>query len=510
MRLNLKLPLALALGALVIGAAGLVGIGAMGRSVDSYRDTVADRMVSERAVAGMLYAFKVQVQEWKDTLLRGADPAKLAKHWGAFEKREKEVDDLAQRLQDTLPEGESKRLVSQFAQAHVAMGAGYRKGLEAFRAAGFVAAAGDAAVAGVDREPARLLAEAGKVIAADSAAVAAQASADAQFAARLSWGLMAASLVAVVTGGVWLSRGITRLLAGAAAATHAMAEGDLGQTIAAGGDDEIGELLGALRHMQKRWADCVTTVRENAESVAAGSAQIATGNNDLSARTERQASALQETAASMEQLGSTVRLNAGNAQQANQLAAEARAVAVKGGEAVSEVVGTMKGINDSSRRVVDIIGVIDGIAFQTNILALNAAVEAARAGEQGRGFAVVAGEVRSLAQRSAAAAKEIKTLISDSVERVGLGSTLVDQAGSTMTEVVASIHRLTEIVSEISTASAEQNTGVAQIGQAVTQMDQATQQNSALVEESAAAAQSLKEQADRLLEAVSVFRIVRA
>jgi methyl-accepting chemotaxis protein len=242
--------------------------------------------------------------------------------------------------------------------------------------------------------------------------------------------------------------------------------------------------------------------------VHAGTADIAMGNNDLSARTEQTASSLQETAASMEQLGAAVRQNADSAKQADQLATAAAAIANKGGEAVEQVVATMKGIDESSSRIADIIGVIDGIAFQTNILALNAAVEAARAGDVGRGFAVVAAEVRSLAVRSAEAAKEIKGLIGASVERVAHGMVLVDRAGATMGELVASIQRVTEIVGEISTASAEQSAGVAQVGEAVSQMDQATQMNAALVEQSAAAAESLKQQAQRLLDAVAAFEQV--
>jgi len=241
--------------------------------------------------------------------------------------------------------------------------------------------------------------------------------------------------------------------------------------------------------------------------VATASAQIAQGNQDLSGRTEQQASALQQTAATMDELGSTVRNNADNAKQANQLALGASAVAVRGGGVVGQVVETMKGINQSSRKIADIIGVIDGIAFQTNILALNAAVEAARAGEQGRGFAVVASEVRSLAQRSAEAAKQIKVLISASVERVEQGTAQVDQAGRTMEEIVGAIKRVSDIVGEISAASAEQSSGVSQVGEAVTQMDQATQQNAALVEESAAAAQSLQQQAQQLVEAVAIFKL---
>ncbi|MBI2746498.1 MAG: chemotaxis protein [Burkholderiales bacterium] len=262
-----------------------------------------------------------------------------------------------------------------------------------------------------------------------------------------------------------------------------------------------------LKTTLQRMESAVASVRTSASSMDVACAEIASGNQDLSARTENQASALEETAASMEELSSTVKQNADNARQANQLAQSASTVAVQGGEVVAQVVDTMKGINDSSKKIADIISVIDGIAFQTNILALNAAVEAARAGEQGRGFAVVASEVRSLAGRSADAAKEIKTLITDSVGRVEQGSALVDQAGSTMSEVVASIRRVTDIMGEISAASSEQNKGVSQVGEAVTQIDQATQQNAALVEEMAAAASSLKSQAQELVQAVSVFKV---
>ena len=322
--------------------------------------------------------------------------------------------------------------------------------------------------------------------------------------------LLALAGVVALAMAVWIIRSVTQPIAEAVTIARGVAAGDLAMEFDAHGTNETGLLLGALHEMKTRLAHIVGDVRGNAEGVASASAQISQGNNDLSARTEQQASALQQTAASMEELSATVRQNADNASQANQLARGASTVAVQGGEVVGQVVETMKGINASSKKVADIIGVIDGIAFQTNILALNAAVEAARAGEQGRGFAVVASEVRSLAQRSADAAKEIKTLIAASVERVEQGTAQVDRAGETMREVVASIRRVTDIVAEISAASAEQSTGVAQIGEAVSQMDQATQQNAALVEESAAAAESLKGQAHQLVDAVAVFRLERA
>ncbi len=318
------------------------------------------------------------------------------------------------------------------------------------------------------------------------------------------------TLIAVALGALLaftVTRSIVRPVQRGRQAAESIADGDLTHPITTTRNDETGQLLQALATMQSRLATIVGNVRHSAEGVATASAEIASGNNDLSARTEQQASALEETAASMEELGSTVRQNADNARQANQLAMSASTVAVQGGQVVAEVVDTMKGINESSKKIADIISVIDSIAFQTNILALNAAVEAARAGEQGRGFAVVASEVRNLAQRSAEAAKEIKGLIGTSVERVERGSALVDRAGATMSEVVASIRRVTDIMGEISAASSEQSSGVGQVGEAIMQMDQATQQNAALVEQSAAAADSLKTQAGQLVEAVAVFRL---
>ena len=320
-----------------------------------------------------------------------------------------------------------------------------------------------------------------------------------------------AALVVIVLVGlvlIWvIPRSVIVPVQQAVNLAQSIAEGDLTHSVKAESQDELGQLLRNLETMRLRLTDVVSHVRHGSQGVATSSAEIAQGNHDLSARTESQASALEQTAASMEELGSTVKQNADSARQANQLAMSASSVAARGGDVVAQVVETMRDINDSSRKISDIIGVIDGIAFQTNILALNAAVEAARAGEQGRGFAVVASEVRSLAGRSAEAAKEIKTLIGDSVARVERGTTLVDQAGETMTEVVASIRRVTDIMGEISSASSEQSSGVQQVSEAVNQMDQVTQQNAALVEEMAAAASSLKSQSQELVQAVAVSNL---
>jgi methyl-accepting chemotaxis protein len=305
----------------------------------------------------------------------------------------------------------------------------------------------------------------------------------------------------------WITASIVRPIRRALEVANAVAEGDLSTQVVVTSKCEAGQLLASLKTMNENLVKTVATVRSGTEAISTASSEVAAGNQDLSSRTEQQASSLEETASSMEELTSTVKQNADNARQANTLAVAASGVAARGGQVIHEVVATMEQIHEASGKITDIISVIDGIAFQTNILALNAAVEAARAGEQGRGFAVVAGEVRNLAQRSAAAAKEIKSLIDDSSEKVGTGSRLVQEAGSTMRDIVDSVGRVTDILNEITSASQEQSAGIEQINEAITQMDTVTQQNAALVEEAAAASQSMQDQAARLSAAVAVFKL---
>ena len=457
--------------------------------------------------SSMLVDFKVQVQEWKDVLLRGSDPQKLETYWGNFQKQEARVEKTGQELLQSLAGGDARQLVEQFLRQHQLMGENYRKGMQAFRESGFDFRAGDQAVAGMDREPAKLLLQFKEMLAGSSQSAADEASLAAGQAVRTSLIVVGAIALVAVAVAFGLSTSVIRPLESSLATVRRVADGDLREVVVVDRQDEFGHLLAELHRMRRQLAELVGMVRSGSESVATASAEIAQGNQDLSQRTESQASALQETAASMEELGSTTRLNAEHARHASGMTQGASAVAKKDGAVVSDVVETMRSINESSRKIADIIAVIDGIAFQTNILALNAAVEAARAGEQGRGFAVVASEVRALAQRSATAAREIKALITESVDRVHAGTELVDAAGATMSELVDSVEKVDAIVTEISVASAQQSQGVNQIGEAVTSMDQVTQQNAALVEEMAAAAASLKQQAQKLVSACSVFQL---
>ncbi len=506
MKLSRKLPIGFAAVTLVVACAGFFGMSRMNQALDTYNEAVTQSGHAQR-VEGLLSHFRLQTQEWKNTLLRGKDEAQRGKYWDAFQKTETAVAQEAKALVAVLPAGEVRDLLSRFDGAHAKMGEGYRRGYADYTSSGFDAAAGDTAVKGMDRAPAELLAQAQQAMSKQAVATVASAEAVGKQATILSYSLMLLGAVAAVAAGVLVSRSITRPIEDAVEVAQSVAAGDLRTTIDVRSNDETGQLLQALKDMTGSLQTIVAQVRNGTETIAVASDEIAQGNADLSARTEQQAGAIEETASSMEEMTATVNRNAENAQHASMLAISACDVASKGGQMVEQVVGTMASISKSSKKIVDIISVIDGIAFQTNILALNAAVEAARAGEQGRGFAVVAGEVRNLAQRSATAAREIKELINDSVARVDAGNQLVGQAGATMGEIVSSVRSVMDIIAEISTASAEQGAGIAQINMAVGEMDTTTQQNAALVEEAAAAAQSLRDQTAALNEVVAVFKL---
>jgi len=457
--------------------------------------------------------FKIQVQEWKNILLRSSDAAALENNTQAFLKSGQSTQALLLKLDTLLGKlGLPNPLVGEARSTLATLTDNYRAALKQYDPASPDSAhVVDGLVKGMDRAPTRkiddivaLIGEQSRRLALEMTQENAQAHHNAALMALFTVLLTLAVGAAVV---VALIRGITGPLREAVGLAQTVADGDLRASVRTGGKDEIGHLLQSLHVMQGNLARIVGRVRLGTESIASASTEIASGNLDLSARTEEQASSLEETASSMIELSTTVKQNNLNAAEASRLATAASAVAVKGGEAVDQMVATMGAINESSRKIVDIIGVIDGIAFQTNILALNAAVEAARAGEQGRGFAVVASEVRTLAQRSASAAREIKALIVESVGRVETGGTLVGQAGQTMTEVVASVQRVSGIIGDIAVASGEQHSGIEQISMAINQMDGVTQQNAALVEEAAAAAEALQQQAAGLAEAVAVFKL---
>ena len=457
--------------------------------------------------------FKKQVQEWKDTLLRASDPELLQKHTRGFESRSVDVKKSLVALKSMVADlGLPGSLAQSALDEHAALEVKYaeaRKTLDPSKP--MTTFEVDKMVRGIDRAATDHIDDIVKQVQERGDAVQLESLTSVERERKYLIGVLAAlAVLTVVVSSAWgvaTMLSIVRRLARASEAASVVASGDLTRVIEVGRDDELGRVLGSLRDMNESLAGLVGRVRESAEKVTVASTQIAAGNNDLSSRTEEQASNLEETAASIEEMTATVTQNAQSAVTANELAATAAKVAEKGGHAVGQVVKTMEGIQASSRKIADITGVIDSIAFQTNILALNAAVEAARAGESGRGFAVVAAEVRNLAQRSAEAAREIKTLIGDSVQRVDAGARLADDAGTTMKEIVTSVGRVSQLIGEIATATAEQSSGIAQANAAVMQLDKATQQNAALVEESTAASESLRQLALEMSHAVSAFRV---
>jgi methyl-accepting chemotaxis protein-1 (serine sensor receptor) len=480
-------------------SAGFTEAGALMRAVDSARSAQVE--------------FKIQVQEWKNILLRGRNPDQFDKYKDAFAKSgaatAKELNALQDEMRalhlDPAAAGEALRL-------HTELGERYMKALAQYDSADADSAHKvDTLVKGMDRAATERID--GIVSAIQKEAAARVKAIEEQNATvyRNSVIALLALLAAAVAIGtvivVMLIRGITVPLSRALNVAQDVAAGDLRNDVRSDRKDEIGDLLRALSAMNGNLARIVGQVRQGTQAISAASAEIATGNADLSARTEAQASSLEETAASMVEMTSTVRQNSENATTASTLVEKATAVSTRGSATVEEVVATMGAINGTSSRIAEIIGVIDGIAFQTNILALNAAVEAARAGEQGRGFAVVASEVRNLAQRSSVAAKEIRELITTSVAEVEAGRTLVDRAGATMREVLQSVQQVAGVVQQITLASSEQQQGIEQIGEAISHIDSATQQNAALVEEAAAAAEALREQAKQLDASVSVFKL---
>ena len=500
---------------LLVAAAGYAWY-AISRLNDQLEHTIQVQDQAERTADLSRRAqleFKVQVQEWKNTLIRGEDAELYEKHFRAFNDRAAKVK---QNLVELNNMAKAIGLPPTFADKAIAEHEDlYRRYIEALKGHDIKNAASaaliDKAVRGIDRaatdhidDLVKIVQERGDNLAGESAK-SANAEKKVLIAGLITLALFAGAVSAIV--GAFTILAITRRLQRATLFARTIAAGDLTAQVEVGREDELGQLLGSMREMNGSLASIVDRVRSSAEMVTTASTQIAIGNTDLSSRTEEQASSLEETAASIEEMTATVNQNAQNAGQANSVATTAAQVAQRGGEAVDQVVKMMESIQASSRKIADIIGVIDSIAFQTNILALNAAVEAARAGEQGRGFAVVAGEVRSLAQRSAEAAKEIKTLITDSVERVDTGAKLAGGAGETMVELVGSVNRVSQIIGEIAAATKEQSAGIAQVNQAVADLDKATQQNASLVEESTAASESLKDLAREMADAVAVFRL---
>ncbi|WP_423681632.1 methyl-accepting chemotaxis protein [Undibacterium sp. WLHG33] len=509
---NLKIGTRLALGfALILGGIVVVMLLVNSLNASNRKDMLENlRLAKEKQILANL--MKSSLYE-SGIAMRNigiqSDVAEMQKEEGRVKSQRKLYDDSKEKISALGLSDDEKKIVDEIAKLDKEAAGPFKDAVGqalAFNAEGAIK------IIATVLEPIsnKQIIEINKLVELQSAATAQTFEKSDSAAKKLSYILYTILVVALLIGAViaWiLTNSITKPLSEALGLAETVASGDLRSDIAVVGNDEVSSLLLALKNMNSNLATTVGKVREGTETITFAAQEIASGNADLSRRTESQASSLEETASSIEELTSTVKQNADNARQANQLVVSASGVAVKGGAVVGQVVNTMGSIKDSSRKIVDIIGVIDGIAFQTNILALNAAVEAARAGEQGRGFAVVAAEVRNLAQRSAGAAKEIKALIDDSVDKVEQGSKLVDEAGKTMDEIVTSVQHVADIMSEIAAASQEQSAGIEQVNQAITQMDEMTQQNAALVEQAAAAAESMEEQSVELARAVSVFKV---
>jgi methyl-accepting chemotaxis protein len=491
--------------AIGVGVASLTRVYATTQDLDRIAREDFD---SQSAILRASVAFKQQVQEWKNVLLRGKDAAALDRHWKAFGEAERQVGIELKDARAGTPHDEVRGLLESAIAQHKADGEGYRAGFERFKASNADPFAADKAVIGIDRKLAKTLADAQRVAGdkGTAATMAAVKRAEQSYVMALA-GLAAAMLITLITLWFYFRRAVLEPMQNAVGFAGRIAEGDLTNRIEATSQDEAGQLLRSLERMQGSLAAVVAQVRGSAHAVATASAQVAAGTTDLSQRTEEQASSLEETAASMEELASTVRQNADNARHADELARGASQRAEQGGTEIVHMVTTMDDISSSAKRIGDIISVIDGIAFQTNILALNAAVEAARAGEQGRGFAVVASEVRALAQRSADAAREIKGLIGHSLEKVQAGTQVAEQAGGTIQALVVDVKRVSDLMRSIAEASSEQSRGVQQVNKTVTEMDKVVQQNASAVQQSAAAAQAMRQHAQALVTAVSTFQI---
>ena len=493
--------------ALVVGGA-MYGFSAARNglaTVARVNDTLIAQAIQTQALSA---TFKEQVQQWMSVLVRGHDPDALEKSWKQFTFREREVRRAGEKLREAVEVPAAQQILDRFLAAHKQMGTKYRDALETFKSSGFDAKKTDALVKGIELGPADDLEELVKVMSDEADKAVADARARSARALVVSLAVIGvATLVALLGCGLLIMKTVANPLKRAVDVVDRVAAGDLTVHVEASSRDETGRLLRGLLRMRDGLAEAVSTIRRSAENVGTASKEIALGHADLSSRTEEQAASLEETASSMEELASTVRENAESARTANELVSTTSTKAGKGGQVMADVVGTMGNISEASRKIGDIVGVIDSIAFQTNILALNAAVEAARAGEHGRGFAVVAPEVRALAQRSATAAREIRDLIQNSVDKVGHGTRLVEEAGATMQDIVASVKRVTEMMSQISMASQEQLSGIEQVSGAVTQMDRVVQQNAALVAQSAASAQSMADQAEELMQSVARFKL---